>query len=91
MPKITSSAELRNNYNEISTFCHKYNEPVFITKNGKGDLAVMSIEAYEMLTARIELYNKLREGIDAADAGHLIPAEQVFAELDEMLKGIPAK
>lgn len=54
MPKITSSAELRNNYNEISTFCHKYNEPVFITKNGKGDLAVMSIEAYEMLTARIE-------------------------------------
>lgn len=50
MPTIKSSADLRNNYNEISTFCHSYSEPVFITKNGKGDLAVMSIEAYEELT-----------------------------------------
>ena len=49
MPTIKSSAELRNNYNEISTFCHNYSEPVFITKNGKGDLAVMSIEAYQPL------------------------------------------
>ena len=32
MPKIRSSADLRNNYNEISTFCHDYAEPVFITK-----------------------------------------------------------
>ena len=47
MPTIKSSADLRNNYNEISTYCHNYPEPVFITKNGKGDLAVMSIEAYE--------------------------------------------
>ncbi len=42
MPNIRSSADLRNSYNEISTFCHEYAEPVFITKNGKGDLAVMS-------------------------------------------------
>ena len=35
MPAIKSSADLRNNYNEISTFCHNYPEPVFITKNGK--------------------------------------------------------
>mgnify|MGYP000001903249 len=55
MPKIRSSADLRNNYNEISTFCHDYAEPVFITKNGKGDLAVMSIETYEALTARFDL------------------------------------
>ena len=55
MPAIRSSADLRNNYNEISTFCHNYPEPVFITKNGKGDLAVMSIEAYEELTSRFEL------------------------------------
>ena len=43
MPAIKSSADLRNNYNEISTFCHNYPEPVFITKNGKGDLAVMIV------------------------------------------------
>ena len=52
MPKIRSSADLRNNYNEISNFCHQYSEPVFITKNGKGDLAVLSIEAYEKLVGR---------------------------------------
>ena len=60
MPAIKSSADLRNNYNEISTFCHNYPEPVFITKNGKGDLAVMSIEAYEELTSRFELYSQIK-------------------------------
>ena len=62
MPEIRSSAELRNRYNEISTFCHDYAEPVFITKNGKGDLAVMSIEAYEALAGRLELDLQLASG-----------------------------
>ena len=56
MPTIKSSADLRNSYNKISSFCHQYDEPVFITKNGKGDLAVLSIEAYEKLLGRFELY-----------------------------------
>ncbi len=34
MPKITSSADLRNNYKHMPNFCHQYKEPVFITKNG---------------------------------------------------------
>jgi|GEM_PF-3094685 len=42
MPNIRPSSDLRNKYNEISEFCHKYSEPVFIMKNGQGDLAVMS-------------------------------------------------
>ena len=70
MPTIKSSADLRNNYNEISTFCHKYPEPVFITKNGKGDLAVMSIEAYEELTSHFELYNQIKEGMDDIASGN---------------------
>ena len=53
MPNIRSSADLRNNYNDISSYCHAYNEPVFITKNGKGDLAVMSMETYEEMAGRI--------------------------------------
>ena len=64
MPTIRSSADLRNGYNEISSFCHQYGEPVFITKNGKGDLAVLSIEAYEQLLGRFELYGLLQEGLD---------------------------
>ena len=82
MPKITSSADLRNNYNEISNFCHQYKEPVFITKNGKGDLAVMSIEAYEEITARFELYGALKEQrdkwrgiLDDIEAGRVVSAE----------------
>ena len=73
MPTIKSSADLRNNYNEISTFCHNYPEPVFITKNGKGDLAVMSIEAYEELTSRFELYSKIKEGMDDIASGNTRP------------------
>lgn len=75
MPKITSSADLRNNYNEISNFCHQYKEPVFITKNGKGDLAVMSIEAYEELTARFEWYGALKQGLDDIEAGRVVSAK----------------
>ncbi len=69
MPTIKSSADLRNNYNDISNFCHTYSEPVFITKNGKGDLAVMSIETYEALTSRFELYGLIKEGLDDIEEG----------------------
>jgi hypothetical protein len=50
MPAIRPSADLRNNYNEISELCHKYSESVFIAKNGTGDLAVVSIETNELIT-----------------------------------------
>ena len=70
MPTIRSSADLRNSYNEISTLCHDYPEPVFITKNGKGDLAVMSIEAYEkreqLLRLRARVLQAEGERIDGA-------------------------
>ena len=81
MPKIRSSADLRNNYNDISTFCHTYAEPVFITKNGKGDLAVMSIETYEEMVGRFELYGKLQEGLDDVAAGRTRPLEDVISDL----------
>jgi len=69
MPTIRPSADLRNNYNEISEFCHEYSEPVFITKNGKGDLAVMSIEEYERLSGKCELYQMLDKGMNDVKEG----------------------
>ncbi len=81
MPTIKSSADLRNNYNDISNQCHSYAEPVFITKNGKGDLAVMSIEAYEQLESRLELYSKLKEGLDDIENGREHSFSEVAAEL----------
>ena len=81
MPRIESSAELRNRYNEISTYCHSYAEPVFITKNGKGDLAVMSIETYERLMGRLELYTLVSEGLDAVDSGAVRPLSEALSTI----------
>jgi len=81
MPKIRSSADLRNNYNEISTFCHEYSEPVFITKNGKGDLAVMSIEVYEQLVGRFELYGLVHEGMEDIAAGRTRPFSEAIEDI----------
>ena len=72
MPTIRPSADLRNNYNEISEFCHKYSEPVFITKNGKGDLAVMSIETYDLLIGRLELYSLIEKGLQDDRNGDVV-------------------
>ena len=85
MPKIRSSADLRNNYNEISTFCHDYAEPVFITKNGKGDLAVMSIETYERLVGRFELYSLMEKGINDVEQGRVQNADDAFARIEQKL------
>jgi len=76
MPTIRPSADLRNSYNEISAFCHDYPEPVFITKNGTGDLAVMSIETYELLAGKSELYSLINEGLDRQKQGKVKPMKE---------------
>jgi PHD/YefM family antitoxin component YafN of YafNO toxin-antitoxin module len=76
MPTIRPSADLRNSYNEISALCHEYSEPVFITKNGTGDLAVMSIETYELLARKLELYSLLDEGLDQHKKGKVKPMKE---------------
>ena len=81
MPNIRSSAYLRNSYNEISTFCHEYAEPVFITNNCNGDLAVMSIEAYEQLAGRCELDGLLQEGRDECSSGKARRLSRAMADI----------
>lgn len=81
MPNIKSSTDLRNNYNEISKFCRESREPVFITKNGQGDLAVMSIETYEMLNGKLELYRLLDEGRAAVKEGRKRPMSDVMQDI----------
>ena len=86
MPSIRPSSELRNNYNEISSFCHKYKEPVYITKNGQGDLAVMSIETYELLVGKFELYKLLDQGMEAANKQKVRPFSEALADIQKGLK-----
>lgn len=59
MPNIRPISDLRNNANEISDFCRQTREPVYITRNGSGDMVVLSIEEYERQQALIALYGKL--------------------------------
>ena len=60
---IRPSAAIRQNNNEISELCKKSGEPVYLTKNGEGDLVVMDIEAFD----RREKMLKLREELLAVE------------------------
>ena len=60
-----------------SSFCHQYGEPVFITKNGKGDLAVWVRNPAEQLLGRFELYGLLLEGMDDIKAGYTCPSPRL--------------
>jgi prevent-host-death family protein len=83
MAKILPSSDLRNKYSEISNFCNTYNEPVFITKNGTGDLVLLSNAAYEELSGRKELHRLLDEGLYAMKAGGGRLAKDVFADIEK--------
>ena len=81
MPQIRPMTDLRNT-NEISELCHEKNEPIFITKNGYGDLVVMSIEAYDKLIGN----NEIDAAISAAEKeyaedGVLMDAREALSSL----------
>ena len=81
MPQIKPITELRNT-NEISELCHKQDEPIFITKNGYGDLVVMSIETYERQLGLVDVYKKLAEAeTQIAQGVPLLEGEEVFKKL----------
>jgi len=85
MPTIRNSADLVNNFNEIREFCKNFREPIFLTNNGKGELAVMSIEAYEELVGRIELYHSLQMGLDQVNNGKVIEEEEMMRVLNNFI------
>ena len=61
MDTIRPVSDLRNNFAEISRIVHETEKPVFLTKNGYGDMVVLSMEAYENLQLESEVYFKLQE------------------------------
>jgi len=89
MPQIRPVSELRNNFADLSKEIHASGEPVFLTKNGYGDMVVMSIDTYEQLVAHKEIFAKLMEAeIEAAQTNVRYSHEEVFsslrAELDSL-------
>ena len=82
---IRPSTALRNEYNDISAFCKDNGQPVFLTKNGEGDLVVMSMDAY----ARREEMLDLREKLLDAEAQVLGGAKlYTIDEVSERLVGL---
>ena len=84
---IRPSAAIRQNYNEIADMCRKTEEPIFLTKNGEGDLVVMDIETY----SRWEKMLKLREELLAVEEDRLHGApdysvDEVASMMDQAIR-----
>ena len=82
MPKIIPIRDLKNT-SEISERCHAVGEPIFVTKNGYGDMVVMSIETYEKTMWLQEVYSKLEHAEEQVKAGQIREAEVSAKELRE--------
>ncbi len=86
MPHIRPVSDLRNNFAEISRVVHETAEPVFLTKNGYGDMVVMSMEAFEQYQFKSEVYFKLKEAeLEAQNTDKRFSHKEVFDELREKL------
>ncbi len=82
MPHIRPVSDLRNSFADISRIVHETAEPVFLTKNGYGDMVVMSIEAYEHSLFKSEIYYKLKEAeLESKSSDKRYSHEDVFNEL----------
>lgn len=82
MPQIRPVSDLRNRFAEISKIVHETSEPVFLTKNGYGDMVVMSIEAYECRLFESEIYFKLKEAdLEAKSTDARYSHEEIFSDL----------
>ena len=81
---IKASTALRNDYGKISSLAHETEEPIYITKNGEGDLVVMSIEAFEKREETILLREKLKEAEESLARGEpTYTIEESRRRLDE--------
>ncbi|MCL2176127.1 MAG: type II toxin-antitoxin system Phd/YefM family antitoxin [Treponema sp.] len=84
MPAIKNSTELLNNYNEILEFCQNFREPVFITNNGQGNLAVMSMETYDQLLGRLELYQAIEVSLNQLENGEVTTEEEMIEKIKKL-------
>ena len=85
MPRIIPIRDLKNT-SAISQMCSESNEPVYITKNGYGDMVIMSMETYERTVAMAEVYRKLMQAEAELDAGKAVDGEAAFAALKARYK-----
>lgn len=80
MPRIIPIRDMRDT-TKISEMCNATNEPIFITKNGYGDMVVMSMATYEQQLARVDMYTRIMEGKAQADGGEFLDGPATLAQL----------
>ena len=86
---IKPSASIRQNYNEISNICRESAEPIYLTKNGEGDLVVMSIEAFEKREKLIDMRMKVLKAEEERIRGDkTLSLSDVKKQLEEVFNEI---
>lgn len=78
--QIRPITDLRNT-SEISELCHNLQEPIFITKNGYGDMVIMSSETYEKEIAVADIFKKLLAAQRQIDDGNGVEGEQILEKM----------
>ena len=78
MPKIMPIKELKNT-STISDLCHKTDEPIYITKNGYGDMVLMSIELYEETLRKIGMYSDIEKSEQQIKQGKVKDAKKALS------------
>lgn len=79
MPQIIPIKDLKNT-SEISEMCHKTDEPIYVTKNGYGDMVIMSMEIYESTMRQIAMYKDIEISEKQVEAGKVKDARIAFSE-----------
>lgn len=82
MTQIIPIKDLKNTA-EISEMCHKINEPIYVTKNGYGDMVIMSMEVYEKQRQREQIYRDLEIAEEQIEQGAIGDAKEHLASLME--------
>ena len=80
MPRIIPIRDLRDT-SRLSEMCNESREPIFITKNGYGDMVIMSMAVYEERMAQLEIRDKILAGKAQADAGNLMDGPSAMEEI----------
>lgn len=88
MNMIRPVSDLRNNFADISKTVHETAQPVFLTKNGYGDMVVLSMEAFENLQFESEVYFKLKEAEREADlTNQRYSSKEVLKAMKSIIEG----
>ena len=80
MPHIIPIKDLKNT-SEISELCHKTDEPIYITKNGYGDMVIMSMEIFESTMRQLNMYRDIEVSEKQIENGQIKDARIALAEM----------